>query len=185
MIAEGRYSFDTESPTVDWYNHQKKTHKQGISAVYDDAHLLPASILLHSDDIPLWEVNAQMDIKKGRSDKRTLTGILNSLENVGHAKYPHVEGLTVELHDYQKQAVGFMLDREKLDTRKLLWAKLPPCPGTGGTADTLYFSPMLGCFSREPEAIGKGGFLCEEVRARGREDKDARESWKGSENNTP
>ena len=128
-----------------------------------ERRLLPPAVVLHSDDIPLWEVNAQMDIKKGRTDKRTLTGILTSLENLGHAKYPHVEGLTVELHDYQKQAVGFMLDREKKDNRKLLWAQLPPCPGSGGTKDKLYFSPMLGCFSREPEAIGKGGFLCEEM----------------------
>ena len=89
--------------------------------------------------------------------------MLRSSQNLGHKKYPHVEGLTVTLHEYQKQAVGFMLERENGDNRMQVWAKLPPCPGEGGTKDTLYFSPILGSFSTKPERIGRGGFLCEEM----------------------
>ena len=133
---------------------------------------MKASAFVHREDIPMVYANAIFDLTKAKLAKKSLNGLLNSLENVGHRAAPDVEGLNITLHEYQKQSVGFMLDRETKNSRDLLWCKLPPdrfndsaIAGVKVCAHSreLWFSPILGMFSLNPPRPGKGGFMCEEM----------------------
>jgi SNF2 family DNA or RNA helicase len=73
-----------------------------------------------------------------------------------------MKGLNVSLHEYQKQSVGFMLDRENGNNAHQIWCELPKIKGSH--AEPVWFSPLLGRFARrEPPTVGRGGFLCEEM----------------------
>ena len=39
---------------------------------------------------------------------------MNELENLGHREAPQPAGLTVDLREYQRATLGFMIDQERL-----------------------------------------------------------------------
>lgn len=49
--------------------------------------------------------NLQSSLRKVKNRCETMNGLLQQLENLGHAPADHVEGLNVELFDFQRQAV--------------------------------------------------------------------------------
>ena len=121
------------------------------------------AVYIELEDLPLAYVNASGKIMKIRNHMKTLSGLLNSFENVGHKEAPEMDGLNVTLHDYQKQAVGWMLDRENGNNAHQIWAKLPKMKGVSSKED-IWFCPMIGRFARgTPPSMGRGGFLCEEM----------------------
>ena len=44
----------------------------------------------------------------------TVPAIMNELENLGHREAPQPAGLTVDLREYQRATLGFMIDQERL-----------------------------------------------------------------------
>jgi len=100
----------------------------------------------------------------------TMNGVMQQLENLGHAPAEHVEGLNVELFDYQRQAVGWALDREREGgLERFLWTKLPvECTeviaGRGKTKPMqLYYSPVLDLFKKEAPDDVRGGLIAAQM----------------------
>ena len=64
---------------------------------------------------------------------------------------------------FQKQAVGWAIQRENLPggIQSLLWTKLPVT--NGRTPDDLWFNPILDCVSKTPPTCVRGGFICHEM----------------------
>ena len=102
----------------------------------------------------------------------SMNGILQQLENLGHAPAEHVDGLNVELFDFQRQAVGWALERERTEggLEKFLWAKLPITSSeklVGGLnkvkAVQLYYSPVLDIFRKDEPADVRGGLIAAQM----------------------
>ncbi|GMH68636.1 hypothetical protein TrLO_g5881 [Triparma laevis f. longispina] len=152
-----------------WHFNQRLKHQDSLYTSHTSkSEYMKALAYVHREDIPMVYANAIVDIKKSYAEKKSLNGVLNSLESLGHRNAPDItSGFNVNLHNYQKQAVGFMLDRETTDNRKLLWTKLPgPFDENDWTqrhSAGLWFSPVLGMFSTSPPSLGRGGFMCEEM----------------------
>jgi len=84
LVVEGGSSYEgnTITPEIDWAKHKKgvSAYRQVKYAKDQIPAFLSHGVMLHSDDIPLVQVNAAIELKKSRNDKKTLTGILNSIE---------------------------------------------------------------------------------------------------------
>jgi hypothetical protein len=93
---------------------------------------------------------------------KSMKGMLNHLENLHHPSVPFVEGLTVELLEFQRQSVQWALERETSPggVQSFLWAKLPSVAEPG---QDIYFSPILERFRRDKPQLVRGGFISEEM----------------------
>ncbi len=106
---------------------------------------------------------------KIRSRCETMNGLLQQLENVGHAPADQPDGLNVELFDFQRQAVGWALEREQEGGfERFLWTKLPP--GSSEVVNNsrqvpveLYYSPILDQFSKEKPKDTRGGLIAAQM----------------------
>jgi SNF2 family DNA or RNA helicase len=96
------------------------------------------------------------------SDSMTTKEIMACVENLGHASEAFVEGLNVELLDFQKQALKWAVEREQTPggIQSFYWAKLPD---REGQKDDLYFNPVLGQFRKDKPTIVRGGILAQEM----------------------
>jgi hypothetical protein len=89
-------------------------------------------------------------------------GLMQQLENLGYPPALGPDGLTVDLFDYQLQALNWAIDHENMEggIQSFFWAKLPP---TSGSTQDLYFCPILDMFSRRPPKRVRGGFISLEM----------------------
>jgi SNF2 family DNA or RNA helicase len=143
-----------------WYNCKKGF--SSLMTLGDRLYVDPA-VYIHRDDLPLVFVNANKKIGKIRESMKSLSGLLNSFENLGHKPAPEIDGLNITLHDYQKQAVGWMLDRENGNNSHQIWSKVPIIKGSQ-VGEDIWFCPFLGRFAKKSSpTMGRGGFLCEEM----------------------
>ena len=126
LLESAAHTSDLEYLQKSWSYNQKygSDARRLYTSHTSRQEYMKASAYVHREDIPMVYANAIFDLKKSKLEKKSLNGLLNSLENVGHRAAPDVEGFNVTLHEYQKQAVGFMLDRETKDSRDLLWCKV-------------------------------------------------------------
>jgi hypothetical protein len=92
----------------------------------------------------------------------SLNALVQHMESLGHRRCDDVRGLKVELLDFQKQAVCWMLEREQTlgGLESLLWAKLPNIEEVG---KTLYYNPILDCISDQKPKLIRGGSLCSQM----------------------
>ena len=92
----------------------------------------------------------------------TIEKLMFDLENIGHAKVDFVEGLTVELLDFQRQTVQFALEREWIPggIQRLFWMKLP-CDDPA--IREIYYNPILQRFREDKPRLVRGGFIAEEM----------------------
>jgi SNF2 family DNA or RNA helicase len=95
------------------------------------------------------------------SSTTSIKGMLNHLENLGHDEISSVEGLNVNLLDFQRQTLKWALERENTagGIQNLFWAKVP---FMGGEAEEIYYSPILNCFSRNMPQVVRGGIINED-----------------------
>ena len=93
------------------------------------------------------------------SDLRSIKNTMISLENLGHPAEELVEGLNVELLDFQRQSLRWALDRERNGSQSFHWLKVPRDQGE----EDLYFNPVLKQFRTDKPALVRGGFICEEM----------------------
>ena len=66
---------------------------------------------------------------------------MEHIENLGHESFPFVDGLNIELLDFQKQALQWCLERERVKggIQSFFWSKLPQQDGV----PELYYNPIL------------------------------------------
>jgi hypothetical protein len=93
---------------------------------------------------------------------KTLNGLMDHLENLGHTAAPFVEGLAVELLPFQSQTVQWATEREQTPggINAFLWTKLPSVaqPNTD-----LYFSPILEELTATKPKLARGGIIAEQM----------------------
>lgn len=102
----------------------------------------------------------------------TMNGIMQELENLGHKPVEHVEGLNVDLFDFQREAVGWALEREHVEggLESFLWTKLPgqfmeslSANGQKRKPVDLYYSPILDAFKKTKPADIRGGLIAAQM----------------------
>ena len=120
---------------------------------------------LRDEDYPLLIDNLSKGTSAIWNRTKTFAGLLQQLENLCHKSAPHVDGLNVELLNYQRQAVGWAIERENMlgGIQSLFWTKLPV--EHGRCAADLWFNPILDCVSKTPPKRVRGGFICHEMGA--------------------
>ena len=124
--------------------------------------------------------NLKHAAKRVHSRCSTMNGLLQQCENLGHAPADHVDGLNVELFDFQKQAVGWALEREQEGgVERFLWVKLPEkcrivssvTPNVGDRTMAvvkykecqLYYSPILDIFKEDEPSDVRGGLIAAQM----------------------
>mgnify|MGYP000527512839 FL=1 len=122
---------------------------------------------LHKEDWSLLYENALKVVSDSVNKLKKLNNFLSHCENLGHAPAPPPDGIDCELFDYQRQAVGWMIERENTPNWKHLWAELPPMVGFSASArekfPKMYYSPCMDKLTFRPPWCGRGGFLCEQM----------------------
>ena len=123
---------------------------------------------VRDEDHPLLVENALSGLRAVFERTKTFNGLLVQLENLGHKPAPRTEGLNVELFEFQRQAIGWALERENAPggMQSYFWIKIPTMsPGKqSGAMRDIYFNPVLDSFSFAPPRMARGGFICEQVR---------------------
>jgi len=96
-----------------------------------------------------------------RVDLTSVNGVMDHVENLGHEGVPYVEGLNIELLDFQKQSLQWCLERESVEggIQTFFWPKLPYEEGV----PELYYNPILQRFRRDPPRVVRGGFIADEM----------------------
>ena len=91
-----------------------------------------------------------------------IKGMMSSLENLGHGTVDFVEGLKVELLEFQKQSVKWALERESIKggVQSLLWTKLPRDQGRN---KDVYFCPISGMVQDQAPSVIRGGLIAAEM----------------------
>ncbi len=112
--------------------------------------------------------NLHRKLQKVSNRCETINGLLQQLENLGHAEAPQPEGLNVELFDYQRQAIGWALEREREGgVERFLWTKLPTEVSEVDCkvkmSAQLYYSPVLDMFSRDEPRDIRGGLIAAQM----------------------
>ena len=115
--------------------------------------------------------NLQPSLRKMKKRCETMNGLLQQLENLGHAPADHVEGLNVDLFDFQRQAVGWALDRERGEggLERFLWTKLPDesrivlLDKKRTDPIQLYYSPVLDLFRMNAPPEVRGGLIAAQM----------------------
>ena len=117
---------------------------------------------LNDEDHVLAMTNLSEDCYSLKLETASMKGMLDHLENLHHASVPFVDGLTVELLEFQRQSVQWALERETTPggVQSFLWAKLPYVAEPG---HDLYFNPILERFSKDKPRLARGGIIAEEM----------------------
>jgi hypothetical protein len=91
------------------------------------------------------------------SDPLSIEETMIGVENLGHESEDCVEGLKIELLDFQRQSLKWALEREKQMGRvqSFIWSKLP---SRGEGQEDLYFNPILNLFWKDKP--GSRWFYC-------------------------
>jgi hypothetical protein len=104
--------------------------------------------------------NMRKDILRLMVQTSSMKGMLQQLENLGHASVPYVEGLNIELLEFQKQGLAWALSREQCPggIQAFWWPKVPlKCK------DEIYFNPILNRFRQGKPDLIRGGFCASEM----------------------
>jgi hypothetical protein len=96
------------------------------------------------------------------SGSDSMNSLLKDLENIGHDRAEFVDGLNVQLLDFQLQSLKWALERETVPggIQAFFWPRLPSVaePNT-----EIYYNPILRRFRKDTPKLIRGGFICEEV----------------------
>jgi len=125
------------------------------------------SSYLRDKDHPLLMENVGSKLKSISNRAESFPGLMQHLENLGHKAAPQPEGINVELLDFQKQALGWAIERENNagGLQSYLWVELPRQANgvRPGYSNKLYFSPVLDMFATQKPSIARGGLICQEM----------------------
>ena len=111
---------------------------------------------LDERDHDLLTTNLRYIVEETYDRYSSLNGLLQELESLGHSQVDTaVEGLNVALFDFQKETLAWMMENEVNGIESYLWSKVP--------SSSLYFSPVLNQFSKNPPKVVRGGLLSDEM----------------------
>jgi SNF2 family DNA or RNA helicase len=131
-----------------------------ITPARDLSHMYAS--ILSGEEYPFAMTSMRKDAKRIHDKTKTLNGLMDHLENLGHAVAPFVEGLAVELLPFQSQTVQWATEREQTPggVNAFLWTKLPSLaqPHTD-----LYFSPILEELTVTKPQLARGGIIAEQM----------------------
>jgi hypothetical protein len=107
---------------------------------------------IRHEDVPLVVSNLSDEMESLYQRTRSLKGLLQQLENLGHRPAPPISGINVTLKHFQQQAVGWAIERENMEggVQSSFWTRVP-------CAQELYFSPILDMFRTQKPARVRGG----------------------------
>ena len=88
--------------------------------------------------------------------------IYNLQENIGHRASPQIEGLNVDLHDYQLQTVQWAVEQEQLEGG-IMRRLFAPVQSSAGVDTEYWYSPFVGALVKKKPHDVRGGLICEEV----------------------
>jgi hypothetical protein len=142
-------AYDSDDSFEPAYPEEKGRGTNFESYLRRGDHLLAMSCLRH-------------DTRVATRGTKTLKGILDNLESLHHSSIPFVEGLTVELLEFQRQSVQWALERETTPggIQSFLWGKLP---SVAEPVQDLYYNPILERFRRDKPRLVRGGIIAEEM----------------------
>ena len=91
----------------------------------------------------------------------SIKDIMVRVENLGHESEDCVEGLKIELLDFQLQSLKWALERERAPggIQSFIWPKLPTSGGQG----QIYYNPILKSFRKDKPTLVRGGFIAEQM----------------------
>lgn len=108
-------------------------------------------------------VAAELCFKHDVRDRpSSIKDIMLEIENLGHKSEDCVEGLRIELLEFQRQSLKWALDREQTPggVQSFFWSKLPIiCKGNVN----VYYNPILNLFRKDKPALVRGGFIAEQM----------------------
>ena len=102
------------------------------------------------------------DYQKHRvSTKPSIKDLMVRVENLGHGSEDCVEGLKIELLEFQRQSLKWALECERTPNgvQSFFWSKIPTSDGQGD----LYYHPILKSFRKDKPALVRGGFIAEQM----------------------
>jgi hypothetical protein len=121
----------------------------------------------HATNARMWR---ELEYRFGRDPSvLTINGLLAAVESQERSEAVQPPGLSVQLRPYQRQALSFMIDAEKLEGAGHFWSECPLPAASGAAAGpatgraAVWFSPMLNRLTREEPARCAGGMLCSEM----------------------
>ena len=149
----------------DRYSHYGSGSAAGLRETMNT--LLERDSPNHATNARMWR---ELEYRFGRDPSvLTINGLLAAVESQERAEAPQPPGLSVQLRPYQRQALSFMLDAEKLEGAGHFWSEcpLPAASGAAGGPSSgraaVWFSPMLNRLTREEPARCAGGMLSSEM----------------------
>mmetsp|Transcript_23273 Transcript_23273/g.55031 ORF Transcript_23273/g.55031 Transcript_23273/m.55031 type:complete len:1470 (-) Transcript_23273:218-4627(-) len=96
------------------------------------------------------------------SSSSVIEEMMIRLENLGHESEDFVEGLNIELLDFQRQSLKWALEREQIPggVQSFYWPKLP---NRGEGQEEVYYNPLLALFRKDKPAVIRGGFIADQM----------------------
>ena len=91
----------------------------------------------------------------------SIKDVMLQVENLGHESEDCVEGLKIDLLDFQRQSLKWALERELTPggVQSFFWPKLPTPAGQGD----LYYNPLMNSFRKDKPALVRGGIIAEQM----------------------
>ncbi len=125
---------------------------------------------LGEEDLSVALQYLKQEANQRKYEGKSINGLLTDLENLHHQPVEHIDGLNVELFDFQREAVGWANERERTPggLQSFLWTKIPSAAqeyisATKTIPVDLYYSPVLDTFRKDkPEDI-RGGIIAEQM----------------------
>jgi hypothetical protein len=175
MIVEEIYKSDAQAALRTWSakpHGLRRNHRQmSKAACYRHTTMLRFDELrprrkyyqtyLPVSEYALVQENIRPEVAKVVNRIKSHETLVQHLENLGHKAIDHVEGLNVELLEFQKQSVQWALERERQEggIQSFFWTELPTVEDD--KVENLYLNPILDRVSKTKPKLVRGGLICE------------------------
>lgn len=141
---------------------------RGVSSILGHTEQRTTNIrtYLRNDDHGLITSNLCNHVNSVKNRISTISGLMQHLENLGHKSTEQNCGMNVDLLDFQREAVGFALERElaPFGLQSFLWTKLPTklkIIGFKSKFTSVYYSPILNIFRTSKPRRVRGGIIAQ------------------------
>lgn len=142
---------------------------EGLENVVRSSHGIIFDSFLSREDYAV-ALRTTSDARALEDRTSSLTGLMNHMENRGHAAASFVEGLTVELLPFQSQSLQWAMERETAPggLQSFFWTTLPKIfdgddDDPKNNAAEAYFNPILGKVTRKKPKLVRGGIIAEQM----------------------
>ncbi|CAB9505789.1 regulator of chromatin subfamily A member 3-like 1 [Seminavis robusta] len=133
---------------------------EGCSSPHSNQNAIHDLSYIRADERPL-ALGLRRSCNSILHGTTTMSSLIAHCENLGHKEMLLVDGLNIELLQFQKQSLQFCVDREtaKGGIQALLWPKLPWVEGDGD----VWYNPIIQNYRTTPPNLVRGGIIAEEM----------------------